>query len=161
MRGGWQAFSNANMNAHLFEQFTSKAIFRGFAGIDLASGKFPLKRQAHGGAPLGCQDKAVMFDDGASYVNLPQIAHARPFDNPLLSWENRDIPKTTNQGLNRVQKKPPHRHPAGKTALMVFPVPPHTPSSTPHHKNALTLPRRHLPVNGSDQKNDTYGRWNG
>ncbi len=70
MSAGRKATSNACHNADFFLEFAAQAFFGCFAGIDLATGKFPFVRHAHSGAALGREHASLMLDDGACNVNV-------------------------------------------------------------------------------------------
>lgn len=73
MTAVWQLLDNTHLDSHFFQQFSPKALLSRLSWFDLPSGEFPFERHTHDLAPLGREYKAIVFNDGAGYMNVTVI----------------------------------------------------------------------------------------
>jgi hypothetical protein len=106
VRACWQTLPHSDLNAQLFNQFTPQAFLQRLSLIDLATGEFPLERQAHGSASLGGKNKAVFLDNGAGDLDMLQGIWQikRP---PITNHLEKDVSIIGSSCLNFPMEKPP------------------------------------------------------
>jgi len=65
---GRQGVADFHLDTEFLAQFAAQAAGGVLTGLDLATGKFPLQRQAHRAGALNGEYQAVALDEGASDV---------------------------------------------------------------------------------------------